>query len=99
MLYFVQEQAESDVGVLCHGGGLCPRESDTPVMLLDPLSLRSECRFKLCQTQTDKSAVDLNSMEAKQEGVVYRILQCHLKRTHSSQSVTVETKRCNPYWK
>ena len=37
MFYFVPERAESDVGVLCNGGGLCPGESDTPVILVDPL--------------------------------------------------------------
>ena len=42
-----------------------------------------------------KSVVDLNSVGAKKEGVIYRILQYHLKRTHSQ----LQSKRCNPYWK
>ena len=52
MFYFVPERAESDVGVLCNGGGLCPGESDTPVILVDPLPQNS-CRFKLCQTHRE----------------------------------------------
>ena len=64
-----------------------------------PYSCRQRGSCSERPVTSEKSAVDLNSMEAKQEGVVYRILQYHLKRTHSSQSVTVETKRCNPYWK